>query len=421
MNESTISEKVTAVIADGLSYCRETRQCQSFDDFNFLSTGLTRVIECHSSGREFLQTIKEDPSEDDLARTTYFSSLHSERRRDLAAECEAVIYQKFCSEFKSKGIDHLKKFKDLDGYNIIAYDGHFHKHACHAQRDSNGKRRAVGGIYGMNLRYGLVQRIITTDFGISKTHEMKAFKAKFSIEEAQRTRKTISVLDMAYMDGPFWSKCKSMRGMGIYIITLMKDKLNPIKETPLEFDTEHPYNVGIQSQSEVTFESGAIFRKIIYIDPETETERTYLTTVRDVHPGLIAYLYLWRWKIEKLFDVFKNKLYERKAWANGKVSADTQSSMIAMAYNILLSTQKISLGDLGITEEKLMKKQRDCLESRRKKAKANGRKLHPLAEIPHKLFQMSAQFIRCFRNGMRWETPWVDAIPLFRESMIKFL
>ena len=63
MNESTISEKVTAVIADGLSYCRETRQCQSFDDFNFLSTGLTRVIECHSSGREFLQTIKEDPSE----------------------------------------------------------------------------------------------------------------------------------------------------------------------------------------------------------------------------------------------------------------------------------------------------------------------------------------------------------------------
>jgi hypothetical protein len=83
----------------------------------------------------------------------------------------------------------------------------------------------------------------------------------------------------------------------------------------------------------------------VYRDPETENEYVYLTTLKNIEPGLIAHLYLHRWKIEKVFDVFKNKFYEQKAWADGEVSADIQASAVAMAYNILLRKQDVVLAE----------------------------------------------------------------------------
>ena len=127
----------------------------------------------------------------------------------------------------------------------------------------------------------------------------------------KQIKKNINVLDMAYVETKFWETCKAMNGNGMYVITLMKENLKPIEETPLEFDREHPYNVGIQSQSEVKFASGGKFIKIVYTDPETEKTYTYLTTVKGVPPGLIAYLYLWRWKIEK-FSMFLKINFTRK-------------------------------------------------------------------------------------------------------------
>jgi len=42
-----------------------------------------------------------------------------------------------------------------------------------------------------------------------------------------------------------------------------------------------------------------------------------------------------RWKIEKLFDVFKNKLHQQKAWANGLTAARTQAHLTALTHNLL--------------------------------------------------------------------------------------
>lgn len=134
-----------------------------------------------------------------------------------------------------------------------------------------------------------------------------------------------------------------MRKNGMYFISPLKGGLFVAEKEKLMFDKENSYNTGIISDTKETFKSGGPFRKIVYVDPETMKEMTFLTSVADVPPGLIAYLYLWRWKIEKVFNTFKSKLKETKAWANGRIAVDIQASLKAMAYNILLATQDISL------------------------------------------------------------------------------
>lgn len=422
MSNTTINDNVKDLLGNALAYSRNTRQCETLEDLDFLYSGIARVIGDHESGRGFLQFLGDNDSSNTIARATYFDNLHSTRRRDMTSECETHLRRDLAARMKEREIDHLRKFTELEGFDILAYDGHFHKHACHAERDSKGRTRPVGGIYAMDMRTGLIQRVVTTDFDTNKTNELKAFRETFSTKDPKgRKRKTIAVVDKAYFDGNYWELCSKMKKSGMYFISLLKDGLIIEKEESLAVDEGHAYNCGIVSDIKVTLKTGGPFRKIVYIDPETETERVFLTSVFNVPPGLIAHLYLWRWKIEKVFNTFKSKLKETKAWANGKIAVDTQASLTAMTYNILLAAQEITLGDEGVEEEKLQKKWKESIERRREKAKKLGRFLNPLVEIPHKLRQLSSQFIRCFRTNFENDASWAHCLPKFRQAMAGYL
>lgn len=422
MNDIRINDNVRLYLQNALAYSRNTRQCEVVDDLNFVYTGVARVIGLHESGRGFLQSISDSDPQNTIARATYFGNLQSFRRREMTSECETHLRRDLAARMQERDIDHLRKFCELNGYDIFAYDGHFHKHACHAEKDSKGRYRPVGGIYAMDLRTGLIQRVVTTDFDVSKTNELRAFRDVFSPKDLKgRRRKTIAVVDKAFFDGKYWELCSKMRNNGMYFISQLKEGLIVVDEKELDVDMANPYNCGIISDSMVNLKCGGPFRKIVYVDPETTKQRVFLTSVIDVPPGLIAHLYLWRWKIEKVFHTFKSKLKETKAWANGKIAVDIQASLTAMAYNILLATQDISLGDEGIEEEKLQKKWRDSIERRRKNAKKLGRFLNPLVEIPHKLHQLTFQFIRCFQKNFDREAPWADCLPKFRQAMTSYL
>jgi hypothetical protein len=417
-----INDNVKSRLANALAYSRYSRQCEKVEDLDFLYAGVSRVIGDHKSGRSFLQSLLEDSQQEDMARATYFGSLHSSRRRDMASECETHLRRHLELEMKEMGLDHLAKFEDLDGYDIYAYDGHFHTHACHAMKDDKDHYRPVGGIYALDLRTGLIQRVVTTDFDTNKTNELRAFRDTFSPKATKGPRKkTIAVVDKAFIDRNYWDRCRKMKNNGMYFISMMKEGTRIQTEEALDYDENHAFNCGIISDSIITLSSGGDFRKVVYKDPETGVERIFLTTVFDVPPGLIAHLYLWRWKIEKVFNTFKSGLGERKAWANGKIAVDAQASMTAMAYNILLATQEISLAKEGIEEDKLQKKWADAIDRRRKKAKELGRYLNPLVEIPSKLRQFSQQFIRCFRANFIANALWEDCVPKFRRAMGAYL
>jgi len=61
-----------------------------------------------------------------------------------------------------------------------------------------------------------------------------------------------------------------------------------------------------------------------------------LTTCNSLRPGLIALLHFMRWKIEKSYDVFKNKLKVRKAWDSGETCAMIQAHFVALLHNLLI-------------------------------------------------------------------------------------
>jgi hypothetical protein len=70
---------------------------------------------------------------------------------------------------------------------------------------------------------------------------------------------------------------------------------------------------------------------------------------------------------------------------------------------------------------KLSEKQSKVIKRRKEKAEKNGRKMNPLSEIPHSMYQMSAQYIRCFENHLRQKTPWRELIVHFKEAMASYL
>src|ERR1019366_6059903 len=94
-------------------------------------------------------------------------------------------------------------------------------------------------------------------------------------------------------------------------------------------------------------------RLIQYADPETGICYQFLTTDMELRPGVIAWLYLLRWRIEKVFDTSKNKLEETKAWATGEVARQIQGHFLALTHNLLVLLRGFLASDFGIREEKL--------------------------------------------------------------------
>ena len=103
-------------------------------------------------------------------------------------------------------------------------------------------------------------------------------------------------------------------------------------------------------------------RLIQYADPETGICYQFLITDMELRPGVIAWLYLLRWRIEKVFDTSKNKLEETKAWATGEVARLIQGHFLALTHNLLVLFRGFLESDFGIREEKLEDKRSQHLE-----------------------------------------------------------
>ena len=151
---------------------------------------------------------------------------------------------------------------------------------------------------------------------------------------------------------------------------------------------------------------GWAMRMIDYTDPETGSSYQFVTTLPlNTPPGLIAWLYLLRWKIEKSFDVLKNLLKEKKAWATGKVALENQSLMITMTYNFQRFIKEFLSEEEDIQVTKVIKKYEKNLEKREKKAKKRGRSLHPFVRLKNRMHRLSSQFVRvvqsCFSTLVR--------------------
>ena len=419
MQDRTLEQLIREQLDAALNGCRSTRQCRELEDRDFLFEGVVRVLGTYDSGRAWLQH-QHEQQRAHTARSTAFDALNSARRHTTVREAAETLQRDLLRELTRNGVDHLADFAELADWNVLAADGHAVEHAAHAGRDARGRHVADAGLYTLDLRTGLSAFLRPVAGDGRHAHEWPAFKA--AVRHLRSATRTLWILDRAFIDNGGWDR---LRRQGIYQITRLKENMYPVEELPLKFDRSDPVNTGVRRFARVRFHGVAgCFLLVDYRDPETGERYQFLSSLPETfRPGLIAWLYFLRWKIEKLYDTFKNKLHQTKAWANSAAAAAIRPLFISMTYNLLLWLQHRLHSNFGIPDDKVVRKFAKHLEQRTDDALAADRLVHPLhaATLPRRMTQMTAQFIRCVANHLFLPKPFRVILPAFRQAQLVYL
>ncbi len=390
-------------------YCRHRRDTPELSDEQFLRGSLERILGHRDSGRDFLQACQDRG--ESLARATWFDALHSRRRAAMVAEVATRSYEVFDRFLRPR--DWLGAFPELAGCPVWAVDGHHLEHACHAGRDAKGELVSMGVLYGLCLHTGLQRALVPFQGDGVRRHEFPVFKQHLPrwLQQDRGTKMPIVVGDPAYIDVLHWAEQKRLRQA--LIITREKENMKPTAIAHHAFDPQDPVNRGVESD-EMAGYTYAYLRRIVYRDPVSGERFVFLTTVESLRPGLIALLYLLRWKIEKAFDVFKNKLHQQKAWANGETAAHTQAHLTALAYN-LLTILLVTLEQAGLREQKVERQ-----HAAQQAARPESHRVPAQERVRHAA-QLTCQFIRLVRHCLIYKSSWRETLPLFQRRLEAYL
>ena len=213
----------------------------------------------------------------------------------------------------------------------------------------------------------------------------------------------------------------TLRSDGARFITRITANMKPTVYNRYGWDQKKAVNDGVEADLLVGFDGAVLMRMVRYRDPETGTVYEFLTSVKDLAPGLIAMLYLARWRIEKVFDTTKNKLEETKSWAVGEVAQEIRAHLVALSHNLMVLLRRQLDRAHGIREEKVEQKRKVQTLQRKVRAAAAGRKIAAAHKLLPTVVQLTAQFIRALRNGILMEMPWTPALELLRAATKSYL
>ncbi len=402
------------------NYVRGVYRDGPIDDFRFLRLGVCRVLSQSSSGRDFIQHAREIHQED-LARSSFFDCLHSDRRRNMLDQLNAQLVRR-----ASKGLeDLLSGFPELRGVQVFAVDGHHIEHAVHSPSDPKGEKVSASNLYVLCLHTGLFWNFGAVQGDGLHGHEMPVFRKGLEHWLSQWPRrkgqpKPIFVGDPAYVDKAFWTRM-CFRSDGARFITRTKANMKPTIFNCYGWDQKKAVNEGVEADLLVGFDGAVTMRMVRYRDPETGTTYEFLTSVMDIEPGLIAVLYLTRWRIEKVFDTTKNKLEEAKSWAVGEVAQDVRTHLVALSHNLMVLLRRQLDRTHGIREEKVERKREVRIKERKSRAAAAGRKVAAVHKFLPAVVQLTAQFIRALRNGILTRMRWAHALELLLAATKSYL
>ena len=422
---TSLKDKFFAPVFAALSRAKNSRICSEYSDQEHLSSGIQRVLETVTSGRDWVQRLRLKLKLN-LSVSNFFSSLRSVRRKELVEEISADVRgqtdRKICHQV---GSDPLAAHPELDGFAVYASDGHSHKASAH-ENPIQGKKRAVTHIYTCNLRSHSLTHTALSNTDLSKNkkqeHEISTLKQiganRLRMAEAKGI-KVIQVYDPAIIDYSQWFKWK--QGHGIYVLTLEKSNSALQVSSRRDWDKTDERNLGVLNDELVVSSNGTILRRITYRDSLTGKKYRFITNELTLPPGLIAFLYKLRWDIEKIFDQVKNKLMEQKAWANSQTAKIQQAHFITLAHNLMVLLNHQLETEEGIADQKIQHKRKQTRARELKQAQSNGEKINSLVLNWKRATQRCFQFIRWLRHCLEDQTPWREAIDLLRPLMKNYL
>jgi hypothetical protein len=419
LDSSTARKRFFAPLIQALDSAIHSRECQSLSDKDFLKSGVGRIMSIAQSGRDWVQGLVKFIGSAVTVNST-FKSLRSERRLLMLSEvAESVAKQS--DELTVK--DPFSAHPELDGFDIHAGDGHYHKAAVHEKKIDN-KKYPVQHFYSINMRTRTMHHldVARPAKGKKKEHDitaLKRFDKKVLRMKAPKGKKVIWVYDRAVIDFLQWYNWK--HNDGIYVITREKAGMALRILGKYDFDREDPRNIGVIDDQMIANSGGTMIRRVIYVDPVSGKKYNFLTNEFSIPPGLIAFMYKERWNIEKVFDEVKNKLHEKKAWATSYTAKCIQAKFIAITHNLLLIFEHYLEEEEGITDEKVKYKRQEKLKDDIAKATQAKRKMSSLLLAPKRATQRSVQFIRWLRDELHQPTSWRMAISELRPLMLEYL
>lgn len=398
-----------AQIADS---CPSTRCCPELSDEAWLRLGITRVVDDKPNGRAFLQSIRAD-WKDTPARSSFFDTLASERRLRFCREVNAAL----CADMGRRLPDPLAAWPALKGFAVFAGDGHFHAAAVHDARDADGTKYPTGHVYALNLRNHAMHHLDVGDQkGRKKEHDMRTLKRQSPAAlrfGTPKGTKVVLVWDKAGIDFAWWLSCKNNHG--IYFISRPKENMVLEIGPDNPYDTADRVNTGIVADQMVAPATHMRYvRRITFINPVNGELWQVLTNEVTLPPGLIAKLYLMRWDIEKVYDEFKNKFFEKKAWASSATAKCMQAVFLCLAHNLMVLHEQELLQEHGITNEAEDRRRAERLTEEKNAVKKAGRVLTPLREELQRCTQRTVKFIRWLRTWLLRDVPYPEILDALR-------
>lgn len=405
-----------------LEHSSFTRKCPKHSDQDFLEAGLSRSLSQVASGRDFLQLGFHSPG-NSWKISTYFESLKSTRRASLVLEVAAMLAGGVRNSHSAW--QWPADLPELDGFEIFAGDGHFHKAATHDPKGPKGRLVPVGQFFARDMRSGALHHLDITVPAEGNTGEHDMHMLKRKAHQALRLgtrkgRKVLYVWDRAGIDYSQWYNWK--QASGIYFLSRAKDNMidNPIGEN--NWDRTDPRNHGVVADTMNATSAQVTVRWVTYIDPVSGDEFHFVTNLpAGVPPGIVAWLYQRRWDIEKAFDETRNRLGEGKAWASSPTAKLIQGAFISIAYNLLLLMEDRlrAAGDLPPDVRQEQKRKRRHKKAIRK-ARDAGREISYYLQGRPRCSQMGCKFIRWLKRHVTGGSSYAEAVANLRAVYKEF-
>ena len=429
--ELSLDEIFSMIIAEAFDYSRSSRECKGLSDEDLILYSCRRVLGDFKSGRDF-QQFNAESGKEKFASSTVSDALKSSRRLKMVKEVSGgseLIISRLMSDLK---VDYLADFDYLNEYEVYACDGHFIEHACHTRTyDTKVEQRragklprlhAAGNLYLQNLRNGLLKSYSPVTDGTRKSHEMPVFRDAYNdFSQDVDAGKVIFVLDRAYPDHTWWMY--RMRE-GRYFISRSKSSFNLQQCGEFEVDYSLEINKGVKRCFLAGIGTSSMAMRFIdYEDPETGSLYQFYTSLTDIEPGLVAWLYFKRWTIEKTFDVTKNEFNEKKAWATGENALEIQSHIIALVHNIIRLINETVQEDMDDEQKTTASvKYEKWIQQRSEKAQAKGREIIPmLKKNKNRIARICSQFIRCIKYNLYKKVTLRQLFPTLKKRITKLL
>jgi hypothetical protein len=184
----------------------------------------------------------------------------------------------------------------------------------------------------------------------------------------------------------------------------------------LPWEKKDPVNAGIERDGILAEGPPTQIRLVVFRDPVTGEQYKFITNIMDLAPGVIAQLYRMRWDIEKVFDSFKNKLNETKAWATTSEAKSMQANFLCLAVNLVTLFEHQVREEHGVSNEPEDKRRAKRLAKEKQGVEKIGKRLPQLHESLTRVTQTSVKFLRWLLYHLWRPTSWEAALSRLRRA-----